>query len=492
MRRRTPSNLPQPRLRHLLAALLSILLVAVVGTSFAADHNDGSNFKEHPDWDISDFFIFPRVDAHQQKRLSLILSVHPYAPPTALFSDVLTYSFRMRAVKGFQKSPFKALVSDEEFRIDCRVTGTAAPQVLNCELLRLQAKGKAPEPIMKATVNTGDSGGGSNPDFKIFGGPRADQLFTDRARVRMPVWRDTDLSSAEEWPGVNTFDGKNVLSIVVDLNPEKFLKADTHLLAAVAEASYMDKGEMRRVDRMGRVEITVFLVRDNETKDLWNADDAFSLKPENVGKYREKLNAGLHRLDGFEMLELDAPVISVFDWDNPHPWVDLLMDDFLIVNVEQPTKPSSDANGYLGIEMGEFRGGPAPIVGGRLPNEDVIETTLTVFINGLDRLKGPKRGVGVSRPARATVDEFPFVPPPFAPPSEAAGEPMKANAGPPPKAAGEPMKANAGPPSEAAGESMKGNACGCGVRGSPATGGLWVGLGVLLAVRRRRARLTPG
>jgi MYXO-CTERM domain-containing protein len=473
VRKKTLSN--RPLLRRLPAALLPLLLVTGVGTSFAADHKDGTRVKENPDWDISDFFIFPRVDERQQKRLSLILSAHPGATSTTLFSDVLIYSFRMRAVKGFQKDPFKATVSDEEFRIDCRVSGTAQ-QVLSCELARLQAKGAAPESIMKATVSTRDTGGGSNPDFKIFGGPRADQLFTDRARVRMPVWRDTDLSSAKEWPGVNTFDGKNVLSIVVDLNTEKLLKADTHLLAATAESSKMDAGKMQRLDRMGRVEITVFMIREknSDIQDLWNADDAFSLDPENVKRYRPVLDFGLHRMDGFEMPELDATDKKVFDWPEPHPWVDLLMDDFLIVNLDNPTKPSSDTKGYLGIEMAEFRGAPASAVGGRLPNEDVIETTLTVFINGLDRLEKPKRGVGVSKPARMTEDTFPFVPPAFEPPPETART--------------LPSAAPPAPSSEAARESKNGNTCGCGVSGSPATGWLGVGLGLLLAMRRRRAR----
>jgi hypothetical protein len=242
----------------------------------------------------------------------------------------------------------------------------------------------------------------------------------------MPVWRDMDLSSGIDWPGVNSFDGKNVLSIVVDLSVDKYLKdknlkkgskAETQYFAAVSELAEIDlsnpgSGALRLIDRMGRVEITVFVVRDDKVRNLWNADDTFSLNPSNVEQYRDQLRRGLKRLDGFEMLDEGSTEKTVLDWPTPHPWVDLLMDDFLIVDLARPTKPSSTQVGYLGIEIARFTGAVGGGVGGRLPNEDVIEKTLTVFINGLKR-PTPSRGVGVPAPARLTVDEFPFVPPPF-------------------------------------------------------------------------------
>jgi hypothetical protein len=402
---------------------LVLVLASWMGTgSLAADHKDGS-VANRAAVDITDFFIFPRLDQQNQKRLSLILSSHPAAKPNELFDTGLKYSFRFRPVTDFKTSPFKAVVSNEEFRVDCLVTGREM-QVLNCKFIRLVGKA-APVVLQEARVNTRDPSGGGNPDFKIFAGPRADQLFTDRARVRMPVWRDTELSGAE-WPGVNTFDGQNVLTIVVDLSIDKYLKdtnlkknakMETQYFAAVSEIAQLDlsnpgSGAARLMDRMGRVEITVFMVRDNTVKDLWNSDDTFALNPSNVEKYREQLRRGLKRLDGFELLDEGSTEKTVLDWPVPHPWVDLLMDDFLIVDLAQPTKPSSTQIGYLGIEIARFTGAAGGGVGGRLPNEDVIDKTLTVFINGLAR-PTPRRGVGVPAPARLTVDEFPFVPPPF-------------------------------------------------------------------------------
>jgi hypothetical protein len=407
-----------------LRALALVLVSLLGGGALAADHKDGSVVANRPAADITDFFVFPRLDQQNKKRLSLILSSRPSATPNELFDTGLNYSFRFRPVTGFKSAPFKATVSNEEFRIDCRATGREM-QIMNCKFVRLSGK-EAPVVLQETSVNTRDPSGGGNPDFRVFAGPRADQLFTDRARVRMPVWRDTDLSSGTDWPGVNTFAGKNVLSIVVDLSVDKFVKdtnvkkdakAETQYFAVVSELAEIDlsnpgSGAMRRIDRMGRVEITVFMVRDDKVRDLWNADDTFALDPNHVEKYREHLRRGLKRLDGFELLDEGSTAKTVLDWPTPHPWVELLMDDYLIVDLAQPTKPSSTQIGYLGIEIARFTGAAGGGVGGRLPNEDVIDKTLTVFINGLSR-PTPRRGVGVPAPARLTVDEFPFVPPPF-------------------------------------------------------------------------------
>jgi hypothetical protein len=414
------NTLLHPLFRNVLHALALLLISSMGETSFAADHRDGPAVQKDASEDITDFFIFPRLDENKQKRLSLILSTYPYAKPDTLFNNALNYRFRFRPVTGFQsqKPPFKAIVSDEEFRIDCRAKSRKVPQELTCELVHVKGKGQNPTVLDKVTVKTQELSGGTNPAFKVFAGLRADQLFTDRARVRMPVWRDTDLSSGTDWPGVNSFDGKNVLSIVVDLSVDKYLKnLDNSYLAAVSEVAEIDSsvaGGLRQIDRMGRVEVTVFIVREPGVQDLWNADDTFSLNPQNVDKYRAELQKGLRRMDGFELIDGDLDNRNVYDWPNPHPWVDLLMEDFLIVGLNRPTSPSSKEVGYLGIEIAHFTGVPAGAVGGRLPNEDVIQRTLTLFINGLNR-PTPNRGVGVPNPARETVDAFPFVPPPFQP-----------------------------------------------------------------------------
>ncbi len=372
----------------------------------AADHKDGKDVVADPTADISDFFVFPRIDSAGKKRLTMIMSTHPDSAPDALFSNAINYRFRLRPVKGFLKKPFRAEVTNSEFYIDCRVTGLDM-QEMSCRLLHIKKNGE-PVVLAEAKVNTRDPGGGSNPDMLIFAGSRADQLFSDRARVRMPVWRDTEFDGSQ-WPGVNTFLNQNVLSIVVDIDVDKFLKIKRTKLAAAAETFLItDNPEsLLRIDRMGRVEITVFFIdvvdQTTRYRDDWNKEDTFAVDPENYKKYKVELQKGLKRMDGFDE--------KIYDWPEPHPWLELLLDDFLIIDLARPTKPSSAEINYLGIEIAEYLGRPSQVVGGRLPNENVIQKTLTFFINGLDRPE-PLRGVGVDEPASYTVDSFPFVPPP--------------------------------------------------------------------------------
>ena len=49
-------------------------------------------------------------------------------------------------------------------------------------------------------------------------------------------------------------------------------------------------------------------------------------------------------------------------------------------------------------------------MGGRLPNEDVIKSMMTLLINGPQRAE-PNRGVGVNAPDKPASDKFPFVQP---------------------------------------------------------------------------------
>lgn len=394
------------------------LVFSVLSTTaiFAADHGDGSTFSEQPEFDIADFFVFPSMD-NGNKRLSFILNVHPNSNERTRFETDISYRLRTRPINGFAKNPFQAIVGDDELLVDCRAVNNAETQSLQCKLHSL--KNGVYEELDNAIAEFGERGGGNNDNFMIFGGLAADLLFSDRARVRMPVWEDRGFNEKKPdgspvWPGVNSQDGQNILSIVVSLDVEKYYNSGESLLAAVSETHRIQaEGErLIQVDRMGRVETTVFILRDtnNPLRDLWNSEDTFNINPDNVAAYKLGLQEGLLRLDRFE-LSLEGK--NVLDWPIPHPWVDLMMHEFLIVDLRHPVPASQDIVHYLDIEIGNYLGDQirANVVGGRLPNEDVIDRTLTIFINGFN--DKPSRGVGVPKPARPAVDAFPFVPLPF-------------------------------------------------------------------------------
>jgi len=175
------------------------------------------------------------------------------------------------------------------------------------------------------------------------------------------------------------------------------------------------KETLRQIDRMGRVETTVFIVTEDDIKNSWNREDTFNIKPKNLKQYRSVVDQGWQRLDS---LELSLTGENVQDWPSPHPWTALIVDDFLIVDFgagadgSYGVQPSTTTINYLNIEANHYQGKATKSIGGRVPNENVITRMLTVFINGLERPE-PSRGVGVQAPDRLSQDGFPFVAAPF-------------------------------------------------------------------------------
>lgn len=414
---------------HLNSHSLRLLGILTLFTSFsifsvsAADHGDGPNVNAEPSADISDYFIFPRNNGDMGKRVTMVLSINPKATSKTLFSDALNYRFRVRPIKAIQNEPFKAIVDNKEIRIDCRANG-ALEQHISCDLKQLN--GETYQTIDQASVRVNEAGGGTNQDFRLWAGPAADQLFSDRARVRMPVWRDEGFDEGDwEDSGLNSQDGKNVLSIVIDLDLEKYFDLKPELWASVGETAMINtsgkKETLTQIDRMGRTETTVFIVRDDHIKNLWNKEDTFDFDSNNnlnsphLKEYRAEIAKGLERLDRFE---LSLTGQNVIDWGVPHPWVDLIVDDFLIVSFKNNpdgtygVKPSTEAINYFEIEKNKFQKNGKFSIGGRVINENIITRMLTFLINGLER-PSPSRGVGVQHPARLASDGFPFVAPPF-------------------------------------------------------------------------------
>lgn len=405
-----------------LVKLTTYTLMLACAWVHAADHSDGPNVKAEPAADISDYFIFPRSNGDMEPRVTLVLSVNPNATFDTLFSDAINFRMRMRPISSFSKNPFVANVLNQETRIDCRFTGVPQ-QTMNCALSKMNKKGNW-KTITKSSVLANSTGGGKDNRFRLYAGAAADQLFSDRARVRMPVWRDEGFNEGEwAYSGLNSQAGKNVLSIVVDLDLHHFFGKEAALFASVSETAlisqYQHKGKntetLKQIDRMGRVETTVFIVRNDKIKDQWNSADTFNTDPKLLPSFRQEVEKGLVRLDRFELSLTDQNVI---DWGIPNPWTELILNDFLIVDLAHNpdgtygVAPSTTADGYLHIEKNQYLGNNMHSIGGRVINENVITTMLTYLINGLHR-PTPSRGVGVQSPARPAIDGFPFVAPPF-------------------------------------------------------------------------------
>ena len=166
-------------------------------------------------------------------------------------------------------------------------------------------------------------------------------------------------------------DGKNVLSIVVELD---YVSAGWRRSRGRRRRDADPRTVNVRIERVGRPEVKNMMLapkefdqvnRDLEIRDLYNMEDAFHLGDSYGGAYRARLNANLAFWDGLDG-KLDWPT----DDSGNHPLTDLVLADFLVVDV---TKPYVEHGSFLEIELAARRGDPHQTCGGRTLNDDVMD-----------------------------------------------------------------------------------------------------------------------
>ena len=95
-----------------------------------------------------------------------------------------------------------------------------------------------------------------------------------------------------------------------------------------------------RLERYGRPEIKNLLLwpkqfdkvnRDVELRDLYNQEDAFKLAKTYLSAYRSRMNGTLSFWDG-----LDGKTDWPLDEHGSHPLTELLLQDFMVVDVLKP------------------------------------------------------------------------------------------------------------------------------------------------------------
>ena len=255
-----------------------------------------------------------------------------------------------------------------------------------------------------------DAEGGSGHGVRVFAGPRWDPFIMD-APAALKTIATGKLAFTD--PGSIYLDGKNVLSLVVEIDAA--LLDGASLVGVVAET--LTRGKLNvRIERVGRPEVKNMMLapkqfdqvnRDLEIRDLYNMEDAFHLADGYLGAYRARLNANLAFWDG-----LDGKA----DWstgDNgSHPLTELVLADFLVVDV---TKPYVEQGSFLEIELAARRGEAHETCGGRTLNDDVMDTIFTQLVNAGN---GPVIRDGVDRSSRPASRTFPYLSPPNPDPPE--------------------------------------------------------------------------
>jgi len=371
-----------------------------------SDHNSGPRALADPVVDITDMYVFPSPE--RPGCLVLVLDVFPSAGPTALFSDAVDYRFRVRPVSIASRGAGAAFaVSEQEHIFSCRFAVPADPerggQIVQ-EGTCIASTGQS------ASFRVNDEQGGKGQGLRVFAGRRLDPFFFDGVRaVQSLMARKLVFVN----PGSSRQDRQNCLSIVVEVDIATMFGANAGPLLAVVSETVTVGSITARLERFGRPLIKSVVLgakhldtvnRDLDIRDLYNQEDAFKLGPTYAGAYRARMNANLAFWDGMDE-KTDWPLGA----DGAHPLTELLLADFMVVDVSKPYAEVS----YLEIERAMLKGGSHETCGGRSLNDDIADTLLTVLINAGN---GPRISDGVDQQAVKATRAFPYLVPPEANP----------------------------------------------------------------------------
>ena len=364
-----------------------------------ADHFSGPRALSDPASDITDVYAFPSPE--RPGHLVLVLDVFPATTATALFSDALSYRFRLRQVTATRAGGRPAFVAGaDEYTFEISF---AVPSPDDGPDSTVQAGTCTTPSGVEMPFRTGEEKSTEMHGLRIFAGPRLDPFFIDLA-AEQATHKLERLAFRPE--GINAVDGADVLSIILELDTAMVLGPDTGPLLGVVGETLTSGGHPVRLERMGRPEIKNFILgdkkfdpvnRDVELRDLYNGEDAFDLSQTYVGAYRARLNANLPFFD-----RLDDTIDWAPDDRGVHPLTEVLLADFLVVDT---SKPFSDGS-FLEIERAVLAGRPHTTCGGRPPDDDIVDILYTLLVGGLD---GPRVSDGVDGPTQPATRSFPYL-----------------------------------------------------------------------------------
>ena len=99
---------------------------------------------------------------------------------------------------------------------------------------------------------------------------------------------------------------------------------------------------------------------------------------------------------------LDGKTAWPLDSDGRHPLRDLLVEDFLVLDLAHSFTPGN----FLEIERAMLEGRPHQSAGGRWLDDDIVDEMLTLYVNGG---QGERFGDGVDAPTKPASLSFPYV-----------------------------------------------------------------------------------
>ncbi len=366
-----------------------------------SDHNSGPRALADPVVDITDMYAFPSPE--QSGLLTLVLNVFPSAEPAALFSDAVDYRFRLRPVTVADDSAAAFAVGEKEYIVSCRFSGPVDAQdgsPLEQEGTCTASSGQ----VVSFRVN--DEQGGKSQGLRVFAGRRMDPFFFDGVRAAQALMTG---KLAFVSPGDSRQYRQNVLSVVVELDIGTIFGADVGPLFAVVGETMIAGPITVRLERFGRPLMKSVVLgskdfdnvnRDLDIRDLYNQEDPFELGPTYLGAYRARMNANLAFWDG-----LDDKTDWPLDGQGTHPLTELLLADFMVVDVSKPYAEDS----YFEIERALLQAAGHQTCGGRSLNDDAGDTIVTMLVNAGN---GARISDGVDQQAVRASTAFPYLAPP--------------------------------------------------------------------------------
>ena len=364
-----------------------------------SDHFSGPRALAGPAGDICDVYAFPSPE--RPGHLVLVMTVLPLATPDSSFSDAIVCRFRLRPLEiDEDKRSFTFGPEESELVFACTF-----------EEPRPGADGATPVQEGWCTSPSGetarfrvhDEGGDRLDGLRVYAGLRSDPFFID-----LSAWLESLKTGrlAFKQAGQNGLTGANVLGVVVEVDGKLLPKnGGPPLFAVVAETVVAGKLPIR-IERFGRPEVKNHMLsmkefdqvnRDLEVRDLYNLEDAFHMSKDYRGAYRARLNANLAAID-----RLDGKTDWPLGPDGDHPLTELLLDDYLVVDVSKPFAENS----FFEIERAAMQGRPHETCGGRSLNENVMDTLYTLLINADN---GARISDGVDRATATASDVFPYM-----------------------------------------------------------------------------------
>jgi len=364
-----------------------------------SDHFSGPRALAGPAGDICDVFAFPSPE--RPGHLTLVMNVVPLATTTSSFSDAIVYRFRLRPVSiAANRRAFPFGAEETELVFACtfetpRSRGDGAPPEQDGYCMAPSGE------TVRFRVN--DERGGRGDGLRVYAGLRSDPFFID-----LPAYLQTIQTGrlAFKNPGQNSLTGLNAMSLIVEVDSRRLPRNGGQSLFAIVGETVVAGKIPIRLERFGRPEIKNVIMslkqfdqvnRDLEIRDLYNLEDAFHMSKDYRGAYRARLNANLAAMDKLDG-KTDWPLLP----DGSHPLTDLLLADYLVVDVAKPFNESS----YFEIERAALEGRPYETCGGRSLNDDVMDTIFNLVIAAN---KEPRISEGVHQATVPASGVFPYL-----------------------------------------------------------------------------------